>query len=69
MKFSGLAWPAYEHVLELSPGDVVAFDGKAAYHANVVYPADEACLETLGALGRRLGGSAPLTLCVRRKSK
>ena len=41
MKYGGIAWPAYEHVCELSPGDVVAFDGKAAYHANVVYPASD----------------------------
>ena len=40
MKNGGIAFPAYQHVVLLSPGDVIVFNGKDHYHANIVYPCD-----------------------------
>ena len=40
MRYGGLAFPAYGHLIKLGPGDVVAFNGKRNYHANVVFPTD-----------------------------
>ena len=40
LRHGGLAFPAYEHLLELGPGDVIAFNGKEHMHANCVFPCD-----------------------------
>jgi len=40
MRSGGIAFPAYQHALLLSAGDVVVFNGKDHYHANIVYPCD-----------------------------
>ena len=38
LKYGGLAFPAYNHAVNLNPGDVIAFNGKDQWHANMVFP-------------------------------
>ena len=40
LKYGGIALPAYRHVMQLSPGDVIGFNGKDHMHASVVFPCE-----------------------------